>query len=181
MSFIDKIRDKLYGFTPAYGEMSAQCERPLKSSFPRGILFVCSGNICRSPYGAAFCHQLIASRHADTRIVSAGTLQIFGRCAAPEMADVAMHRGIDLRAHRSQGVSKTLVDAAELIFCMEKKHYQFIAQMSLQAKSKMEMLGMYLSDPRPEIDDPMGRPMEAYETAALQIEEALRRWYDHVV
>jgi protein-tyrosine phosphatase len=87
---------------------------------PANILVVCHGNICRSPYAAHRLQALLNAKGLAARVVSAGF--IGPDRASPGNAIVtAAARGIDLRAHRSQLLSKALVEAAQLIVVMESR------------------------------------------------------------
>ena len=185
MSWIDRIRDRLFGFGGAGLPKAQPAESrvyeihpQVLSGFPERVLFVCSGNICRSAYGEYRFRQLAAASHPDTRVMSAGTLRIVGREAAPCMMAAAAARGLDLTPHRSNGLSRLLVDTADVIFTMENVHRDALVQLSPCAQ-KIVMLGLWLDTPQPEIEDPMGKSPDVYERVADQLDEALRNWFAH--
>ena len=182
MSWINRLRDKLYGFEqrpPSVAvsprtEPSVQSERP--ATFPERVLFICSGNMCRSAYAEYRFRQMISASHANTRIMSAGTLRLIGESAAPEMIAAAAERGLDLRPHRSNALSGLLVKSADRIFAMDRSHYDTLLHIDPASGHKIVMLGLYLNTPQPEIEDPMGREPEVYRRVAAQIDEALDNW-----
>ncbi|GEM_PF-3336484 len=196
MSFIDKIRDKLFGFnqSPPMDEVpkiinnhpskreilqpKPHVEDNIKAtdpSQPSHILFVCSGNICRSAYAAAKLKQL--SQGMNIKIASAGTLRIVGRKAAPDMIDTARENGVALEDHRSSALSKLLIDSADIIFAMEPMHSARIAEISPDASKRIRLLGLFLNEPTDTIEDPMGQAPEVYRSVAALIDEALTNWF----
>ncbi len=182
MSWIDRIRDRIYGFDtrspqPAKRPSPEAAPEPaIPSVFPERVLFVCSGNMCRSAYGEYRFKALISSSHPQTRVISAGTLRITGQPAAAGMIAAAAERGLDLSPHRSNALSGVLVQSADTIFAMEQAHRDALLRIDPQAGSKIVMLGLYLNSPALEIEDPIGREPEVYCRVAAQIDEALGNW-----
>ncbi|MBO4351376.1 MAG: hypothetical protein J6A01_10575 [Proteobacteria bacterium] len=203
MSFIDKIRDRLFGFNqpvsmddvpkiiknrPSKQENLQPKQENLQpkphvedhmnevdKSQPSHILFVCSGNICRSAYAAAKLKQLSQGR--SIKIASAGTLRLVGRKAAPKMIESARENGVDLEDHRSSALSKLLIDSADIIFAMEPMHSARIAEISPDASKRVLLLGLFLNEPTDTIEDPMGQAPEVYQSVAALIDEALTNWF----
>ncbi|MDP2359534.1 MAG: hypothetical protein Q8O14_02100 [bacterium] len=90
---------------------------------PRRILFVCSGNICRSPAAEAIA-RLWLDRHALGQVATAscGSLRITGEPAAALTVEALARRGVDLRGHRSRPLSHFLLREADLVVGMEPAH-----------------------------------------------------------
>lgn len=191
MSFIDRLRDRLFGFSdkavpqgpmPGAPEAPAATDRiasdhdapEIDFSQIRRALFVCSGNMCRSPYGEARFRRLTEGR--DIRVMSAGTLGIIGRMAAPEMIATARERGLDLEAHRSSALTSMIVRASDAVFVMEEYHRREVLRLCPESGPRIVMLGLWQTEPAPEIVDPMGRAPSVYREAARRIDDALARW-----
>mgnify|MGYP005838131711 CR=1 FL=1 len=142
------------------------------------LLFVCSGNTCRSPMAALVAQHRVAERLGVSPIElndlhiwihSAGT-GAAGGAPASDQAIAAMHaRGLDLTEHRSRPLTLELINRADRIFCMTDGHRADIVRQSPQAASKIRLLA---DGP---IADPYGGDPGDYEQAARQIEEAVAR------
>lgn len=121
----------------------------------RHILFVCYGNINRS----ALAERYFSDKTAGMPIASqsAGFHAQSGRPADPHMTEIARTRGINLETLRSRRIDHAMVEASDLIFVMEKRHYDQIAQDDPNAANKT-----FLLNPRGEIDDPYGKSTAVY-------------------
>lgn len=161
------------------GDETANADNFDKSKIRR-VLFICSGNICRSPYAEARLRDIFRSKNIACHVASCGTLRLIGRRAADDMIAVAHARGLDLSEHRSRALSKSLIAAADIIFAMSPEHRREVLRIAPEAADRAFLLGMRLAEPKQEIADPMGRPIAAYRKAAQDIDEALGRWIDAV-
>lgn len=153
--------------------------RTLPDKWPSRVLFICSGNICRSAYAALVFQRLLKQTPHHTQICSAGTLRISGRMAAPLMIKAAEAWEDDLSTHRSSPLSRPLLQAADLIFIMSPEHEHACLSLDPQCRPKICYLSHWLEPPSLEIPDPMGQPYEAYQRASKQINEALNHWFSH--
>lgn len=143
------------------------------------ILFVCSGNTCRSPMAEALARNLIAKRLGcdeaglvDRGIVmaSAGTQGFAGAPASIEGVEVLRERGIDMNGHRSRPVTPELLQSADRIYAMTGSHLAAIRELSPEAAARASLL-----DGEREIADPVGGTRQDYEQCANQIAAALER------
>lgn len=105
------------------------------------LLFVCAGNICRSPYAEAVlgaCHPDLAVR---VKASSAGTLSRIGRHTPSAGQSVARGRGIDLSAHLSSPLSRETAAAADLILVFDEQNRHAIMQRHPELSGRVVMLG----------------------------------------
>lgn len=124
------------------------------STPPIRLLFVCSGNICRSPAAEALARALAPEFGLAVEVGSAGTLRIEGQPANPYMTKVGLREyGIDLRAHRSRGLTRELIDRADLVLTMETHHAVSARELAPDAPlDRIRPLGPWAGVA--EIDDP---------------------------
>ena len=141
----------------------------------RRVLFVCAGNICRSPIAEAVFRHL-AQEHpglAEIEVGSAGTIATDGNRLLPEAAKVMRSEfGFDISRHRARRLTKET--QADLILTADSCVTREVTDLALTGR--VEMLGDYAGTGE-EIDDPYGGPEEAYRQCA----HTIRRLVDRVM
>ena len=146
----------------------------LKGSLKFNVLFVCSGNTCRSPMAAGIFKTLVNQRYCEVQ--SAGTIAIGGLQAAHYAKQVVKEYGGSIDRHRTSSVDRELVDWADLILVMEYKHYEAILEINPDAVVKTFLLREYRRKTKyTEVPDPVGRDLAAYQEAAMKMYPTLKR------
>lgn len=134
------------------------------------VLFVCTGNTCRSPMAAALFKRLIRERgRADIRVESAG-LAADGSPATAQAAAVMAEWGEDLSGHRSQQVTAELLEEADVICVMTPSHRQFLTGIGLPAEK--------ITVPVPPIPDPFGGDEDEYRRTRDALQKAAEALLD---
>ncbi len=136
------------------------------------LLFVCKGNICRSPFAHYYAEKLFAS---SKTIISAGTYQYDNRPSVPEAIEAAKRLGIDLSTHRSKRLDASLVSNADLIFTFDENNRLEVLHEFPTARSKIVRLGLLLDNESPVIADPFGGSVEMYLKTYRMIQQAMER------
>ena len=141
------------------------------------ILFLCSGNICRSPYAEGYLRHRLGG-DGGARVGSAGTLGIQGSPASTETSRLARESGFDLSGHRSRGMTFDAVDEADQILVMEDAHRRELMDRFPEGAHKVRLLSEYhpsVSDrsSAPDIFDPIGRPFEDFRQCFRLIRDSI--------
>jgi len=142
------------------------------------ILVVCSGNICRSPYAAAYLQRRLAAMGVTgIEVHSAGTLGILSSPPSPETLRLAQADGLDLSSHRSQGLSFEQVDEADIILVMEEAHRAILTERFPECRGRVHLLSEFHPSVRaaaaaPDIFDPIGMPLTDYRRCFALLRDA---------
>ena len=157
---------------------AAAVERMLK----RKVLFVCTGNTCRSPMAAGLARNLVAERLGcrpaelagkGVEVLSAGVFAGDGLPATDEAVAAAAERGADIAAHRSRKLTRQLIADADMVFCMTDSHVAETVRLAPELSANVRKL-----EARGDLPDPIGGGPAVYRTVAERIERALRAVFE---
>jgi len=145
------------------------------------IVFVCTGNTCRSPMAEVLMRKRVAEKlncdidaveDAGVQIASAGIAAMSGGRAATEAVNTVKEFDLDLRSHESQPLTERLANYADLIITMTRGHRQAIVTQWPNVASRTHVLRIDGND----VSDPIGGSAEVYRKCAGQIDEQLADW-----
>ena len=146
------------------------------------ILFVCSGNTCRSPLAEALARKVAIERGlVHVEIASAGTSAGHGSGASDGALLVGLERNMDLSQHRSQPLTAALVAANDLMLGMSDAHVAQAEQLGGRGRSYL--LSDYATQGvlRAGVIDPFGGELETYRATADELEKYVRSALDRAV
>jgi L-threonylcarbamoyladenylate synthase len=143
------------------------------------IIFVCTGNTCRSPMAAAFAAKYAANK-LSCKVDELGplgyTIESFGISAydgfpaSQEAVTILENKGLSLREHRSRLLKRQAIRQADYIFVMNRSHLDAVLAMDSSSQERI-----FLLDPQADIADPIGLGQQVYEACARNIEQAVEK------
>ena len=141
----------------------------------KSVLFVCTGNICRSPIAEGLFRRLLGNRK-DIEVASAGVHAVRGQPPSLYAVQVCEEEGVDIGDLRSQPLTAAVVDRATHIFAMTGAHLETIQTLFPEGAEKSFLLREF-EEPNTtvwrDVPDPIGLGRDVYEVCARTIKNAL--------
>jgi protein-tyrosine-phosphatase len=144
---------------------------------PAAVIVVCTGNICRSPMGAALLQHALAAQPEPLRsvkVISAGVSANTGERVSENSIIALRKTGLDVSRHTSRTLTDEQLERALAVLCMTESHREMIQRHARGPLSNLHLFREFMPpDVSHEICDPFGGPLKAYETARDEMVEAI--------
>lgn len=152
-------------------------QRDLQAMATMRFLFVCTGNTCRSAMAEGLFRARLAKKigcsideleQKGYKVESAGIMDLAGVPASDGAVTACRLKGVDISGHRSQHLTRSLVEASDVVFCMTWAHCEQVRFLSPDGSTQCSLLAKDV-----EIPDPVGQPQECFNRCADIIEAAI--------
>ncbi|MBS4016144.1 MAG: hypothetical protein KGZ86_06920 [Candidatus Latescibacteria bacterium] len=162
------------------------------------ILFICSGNLCRSPMAKGLMDTIVEMCGGRTPIkkkisrgatpvnikittLSAGTIAVNGELPTEYAQQAVRKYGTDISRHLSAPLTEERIKMADLILTMQEKHKTAVLELVPTAKAKTFVITEYVSKDKHGINDPIGQPLAKYEETADKLYLILQKVYNKII
>jgi len=149
------------------------------------IVFVCTGNTCRSPMAEGILSKVLQDAgYDDVHVSSAGIGTLDGYPATPYAVEIAKRHNVDISQHHSTRMNEFLFKQADLILAMAKNHYEHLDDFP-DASQKLYRLKAFpqtnSADARHSVEDPLGGTLEEYKVTYQEIEQEIKRALPEII
>lgn len=141
------------------------------------IMFICTGNICRSAMAHAMLDKKVKEENKDIQVFSCGVYAEDGDGPTAEAIETMREYGVDLRTHRATNIRNSKIEDMDIILCATIRHKNSVISMYPNLKEKVYTMKEYAGYPQNnlDIDDPWGYGIEVYRKCAKEIEDCINK------
>ncbi len=138
----------------------------------KNIMFVCTGNSCRSPMAEAIAKEIFEKNSISCNVYSRGISVIIELGASENACGAMSSRGLSLESHMTRQVSLLDIEKADIVLAMTKQHKAYLLTKAKAHKNKIFTLAEYVGKQN-DVCDPFGGSLSVYEACASELAELI--------
>lgn len=143
------------------------------------IVFLCTGNSCRSPMAEGICREM--AKGEPIEVASAGIAAPAGMPASAEAREVCRAAGIDISIHRTRPLTPEIIAGADLLLAMETHHREAARRAAPERAGRVLLLSEFAGAPEARgVSDPFGAGVAQYERTFAEIRALLERAWPRI-
>ncbi len=141
------------------------------------IMFVCTGNICRSAMAEVMLRKMAEEEGKNIEIYSCGTTAYTGDTSTEEAIQVMKENQINLEKHRATNIKESKIEEMDVILCATTAHKKIVINQYPELKEKVYTIKEYAEEGTKDLDiaDPWGYSIQVYRQCAEEIKENLKK------
>ena len=141
------------------------------------IMFVCTGNICRSAMAEKLLSKRANEEKLDIEVYSCGTYAENGDYPTDEAIDTMKDYGIDMKSHRATNIRNSKIEDMDIILCATRNHKNMVLYMYPDLAGKVFTMKEYVGDVENGIDisDPWGCSITVYRMCAAELDKIVEK------
>ena len=146
------------------------------------IIFVCTGNTCRSAMAHKMLEKMTKEKNKEIEVFSCGTGAWDEAHSTYEAIKVMEEYNVDLKTHKATHINRANIDAMDAVLCVTTSHKNYIANNYPELKDKVYTIKEYAGNDESdlELNDPWGYDIATYRKCAKEIEECIERILEKV-
>lgn len=144
------------------------------------IMFVCTGNICRSAMAEKLLNKRAKEEKLNIEAYSSGTFAENGDYPTIEAIETMQEYNIDMKSHRATNIKKSNIEEMDLVLCATTNHKNMVLQLYPELEGKVYTMKEYVEDTENGLDisDPWGYDLVIYRKCAAEINKIIQKIID---